>query len=87
MPTHPLRVKVQSAQRLDEAMKFRGYTNRTLAARTGVHRSSIAHWRSGRRNRTDFATALRISEALDMPTGYLFAPEMANGALADRRSA
>ena len=86
MTPHTLHVKLRSAKRLDEAMTFRGLTNRGLAARTGIHRSTIAHWRSGRRTRAGYTDALKIAEALDMPTEHLFVPELATGTLADRRA-
>ena len=87
MTPHTLHVKLRSAKRLDEAMTFRGLTNRGLAARTGIHRSTIAHWRSGQRKALNFTDALKIAGVLDMPTGYLFVPEVTNDAVADRRSA
>ena len=87
MTTTTLRVRVKSAGLLDEAMRFRGVSNRTLAARTGIHRASIAHWRSGQRKALNFTDALKIAGVLDMPTGYLFVPEVTNDAVADRRSA
>lgn len=70
-----LRIKVRSANRLDQAMTFRGRSNRGLALTTGIHRSTIGHLRSGRRNRIAYDDAIRIAEALDMPTDYLFTPE------------
>ena len=70
-----LRIKVRSAKRLDQAMTFRGRSNRGLALETGIHRSTIGHLRSGHRNRAAYDDAIRIAEALGMPTDYLFAPE------------
>lgn len=70
-----LRIKVRSAKRLDQAMTFRGRSNRGLALETGIHRSTIGHLRSGRRNRAAYGDAIRIAEALAMPTDYLFTPE------------
>lgn len=81
-----LRAKVLSATRLADAMRFRGLSNRGLAARTGLHRSTIGHLRTGARNRIGYLDAIRIAEALDMPTAQLFVAEVPTGALGERRA-
>lgn len=82
-----LRATVRSPRALSEAMRWRGFTNRGLAARTGVHHSAISHLRTGYRHRVTMTLALRIAEALDMPVEHLFVPELANGSEATRPEA
>ena len=81
-----LRATVRSPRALSEAMRWRGFTNRGLAARTGVHHSAISHLRTGLRRRVTMTLALRIAEALDMPVEHLFVPELTTDSVAKRRA-
>ena len=81
-----LRATVRSPRALREAMRWRGFTQRGLAARTGVHHSAISHLRTGYRRRVTMTLALRIADALDMPVEHLFVPELANASEATRRA-
>lgn len=81
-----LRATVRSTRALREAMRWRGFTQRGLAARTGVHHSAISHLRTGYRRRVTMTLALRIAEALDMPVDHLFVPELPTDSVAKRRA-
>mgnify|MGYP002759651100 FL=1 len=54
-------------------MDYRGFSVRSLAARTGVNRSTIGHLRSGKRNTCGPEAAKAIARALDVPVDMLFA--------------
>lgn len=53
-------------------MSYRGFSVRTLADRTGVHRSTIGHLRSGKRATCSPQAAKAICRVLDLPVDMLF---------------
>lgn len=65
-------VKLISHQALAQFMKHRGFTVRSLAARTGVNKSTIGHLRSGARRTCRDESARAIAKALDCPVDALF---------------
>lgn len=74
-------VRLINRQVLDDYMRFRGETNRSLATKTGgaARHGIIGHLRSGHRSTCSPETAKAIERALNAPPGSLFAPEVANG--------
>lgn len=87
-----------SRQALNDYMRFRGETNRSLAsATTGfvkkvgaggpIKHGIVGHLRSGRRTTCSTETAKLIELALNAPPGSLFVPKMAIGSPAIRRAA
>ena len=74
-----LDVRLISATALRQYMSFRGYSVRSLAAKTGVSHGTIGWLTSGRRNTTKPSTATRIAKALDCPVDALFVPIVVRG--------
>lgn len=67
---------IKSHELFDAAIKNAGQSNRTLAADTKTAVSTIAHLRRGARTYATPAVAEAIEQALDMPTGALFLPDV-----------
>lgn len=80
-------VRLISADALDSYMKFRGFTNKSLAIKCGSekHRSTISLLRSGVRNSCGGEIARKIEDALDAPRNSLFLGEVATTSRANRR--
>lgn len=74
MAREVLDVRLISATALAKVMRFRQVSVRDLARRTGAHRATIGHLRSGKRTYCDPLIALRIAEQLDYPIDGLFEP-------------
>jgi len=79
METRRLWVRLISRQALDQYMRFRGVTNRSLAERADLGRGIVGHLRSGKRVTCSPETATAIESALNAPPGSLFVPELSNG--------
>lgn len=71
-----LLVKLISASVLDQYMKFRGETNRSLAEKIGKSAALIAHLRRGARTYCDPKVGPAIERALNAPPGSLFVAEV-----------
>lgn len=67
-----LDVRLISHEALASYMSCRDISVRELAMRTGIHRSTIGHLRSGKRATCTPQTARAISKALDVPVNVLF---------------
>jgi len=82
-------VKITSRQALDQYMKYRGETNRSLAEKCGpnVQRGIISHLRSGARTSCNGNTAHTIERALEVPSGLLFVPTVTTGEQVSGRAA
>jgi hypothetical protein len=80
-------VKLISTQALQQYMQFRGETNASLAAKSGMQRAIIGHLRCGRRTTCKPATARAIEAALNAPPGSLFVASVANGRQVTGRAA
>lgn len=80
-------MKLISTQVLRQYMEFRGETNASLAAKSGLQRGIVGHLRSGKRSTCKPATARAIEGALNAPPGSLFVGEVANGRLVTGRAA
>jgi hypothetical protein len=82
-------VKLTSRQALDQYMKFRGETNRSLADKCGpnVQRAIISHLRSGARTTCSGTTAHAIEKALEVPPGLLFVATVTTGDQVSGRAA
>lgn len=80
-------VRLISADALSNYMKFRGFTNRTLAIACGSerHRSTISHLRSGARKTCGPEIARKIEKALQAPPNSLFLAQVATGCDANRQ--
>lgn len=87
-----------SRQALSDYMRFRGETNRSLAAATAgyvkkvgadgpIKHGIVGHLRSGQRTTCSTETAKLIELALNAPPGSLFLPRVATGSPATRRAA
>ena len=78
MEAQPKRVVVRliSAKALDQYMKFRGESNRSLATKVGKSHSLIAHLRRGARTYCDESLAPKIEKVLNAPSGSLFFSEL-----------
>lgn len=79
-----LLLKLISAPVLDQYMRFRNQTNRSLAAEVKRSPALIAHLRRGARAYCEPAVAVAIEKALNAPPGSLFLPEV-HGALPHAR--
>jgi hypothetical protein len=71
-----LLVKLISAAVLDQYMKFRGETNRSLAEKINKSPALIAHLRRGARTYCAPTVGPAIERALNAPPGSLFVAEM-----------
>ena len=67
-----LDVRLISHEALASYMTYRGYSVRELAMRTGIHRATIGHLRSGGRKTCSPENARSIAKALDVPVDMLF---------------
>ncbi len=67
-----LDVRLISHQALAQYMSYRGLSVRELAFRTGIHRATIGHLRSGGRTTCTPENARAIAKALDVPVDLLF---------------
>jgi len=67
-----LDVRLISHLALAQYMEHRDYSVRSLADRTGLHRSTIGHLRSGFRRNINSRDAKKIAKALDCPVNALF---------------
>lgn len=67
-----LDVRLISHEALASYMSYRGLSVRELAMRTGIHRATIGHLRSGERTTCTPHNARAIAKALDVPTEALF---------------
>ncbi|MEV5360989.1 hypothetical protein AB0K45_11785 [Micrococcus luteus] len=73
-------MKLISAEVMDQYMRFRGETNRSLATKIGKSPALVAHLRRGARNYCAPEVGPRIEKALNAPPGSLFLAEV-HGAL------
>lgn len=69
-------MKLISHQVLDQYMEFRGESNRTLAEKVGVSKSTIAHLRRGARSYCNPKVGPKIEKKLNAPPGSLFLAEV-----------
>lgn len=78
-----------SRQALNDYMRFRKESNRSLAAGTRgvVGHAIIGHLRTGKRKTCSPQTATAIEKALNAPPGSLFGPKVAIGSPAVGRVA
>ena len=58
-------------ERLKEARKKKGYTQKALAEKLGLSQQNIAEWERGKRN-PKMTTLQKISEALEIPVSDLY---------------
>lgn len=79
-------VRLISAQALDQWMRFREETNRSLADKVGRSPSLIAHLRRGARSYCDPKLGPLIEKKLDAPRGSLFLPEVIVGSASSNRN-
>lgn len=70
-------LRLISNQALASYMRFRKTSVRDLARRSGVHRATIGHLRSGARSTCSLENALRIAAALDTDPNTLFIDDRA----------
>lgn len=71
-----LTVRLTSRQALKQFMEFHGIkSSYELARRANLKPGVVGHLVAGRRNTCLPRTAMAIEEALQVPKGYLFAPE------------
>lgn len=75
-PTRRVLVKLISPQVLDQYMKFRGETNRSLAIKVGKSPALIAHLRRRARSYCDPEVGPKIEKTLNAPPGSLFLAEV-----------
>lgn len=71
-------VQLISHQALAVYMEHRDFSVRSLADRTGIHRSTIGHLRSGRRRNINKDDAKKIARALDCPVEALFVARLSH---------
>jgi transcriptional regulator with XRE-family HTH domain len=67
-----LDVRIISHEALASYMSYRGLSVRELAMKTGIHRATIGHLRSGGRHTCTPESARAIAKALDVPVDILF---------------
>lgn len=84
--TRRLVVRLISADALDQWMRFRGESNRSLADKVGKSPALIAHLRRGARTYCDSKLGPLIEKKLDVPRGSLFLPEMIVGSQSSNRN-
>lgn len=77
-------MELVSPQVLDQYMRFRGETNRSLAAKAGIGRGIIGHLRSGLRTTCSPKTARAIAEGLQAPLDLLFVAKVTSDHLGTR---
>ena len=75
-PPRRLLVKLISPEVLDQYMRFRTETNRSLAAKIGKSTSLVAHLRRGARSYCAPDVGPKIEKALNAPPGSLFLAEV-----------
>lgn len=80
-----LLVKLISSPVLDQYMRFRGKTNRELAAEVKRSPALIAHLRRGARSYCDPEVAVQIERSLNAPPGSLFVAEVHGASTHDTR--
>lgn len=73
-----LDVQLISHQALAQFMNHKEFTVRSLAARTGINRSTIGHLRSGARKNVDSEDARKIAKALDIPVDSFFTAKVSH---------
>lgn len=80
-------VRLISSDALDNYMRFRGFSNESLAIQCGSkkHRSTISHLRSGARSTCGPEIARKIEKALGAPPNSLFLAEVATATEGRRR--
>ena len=67
--------------RLRELRKINGLTQDQLSRKSGVHRTSIARYETGRNGMSE-KNLIRISDALNVPVDEILKEGRANGATA-----
>ena len=67
-----------------EARLAQGWTHEELARRMGVNWRTVQRWQNGQLPKVQ--TLLRLADVLNVPTGYLIAPDARSDELAELRA-
>ena len=57
--------------RMNDMLELRNMTKKELVLKTGIHRSQLAQYRTGKRNRLHISVLRKIANALGCTVGWL----------------